>query len=606
MSANIFAGIQLMPLLVLFFIERVLPTPLGGFSDWSIGQLPTGNHDHASGLYPGVSWNGGEAHLDLSDNSRPSTSWMVNPSPVVSRDAFELPHEDWFATEQPYRMHQLAGTSSGQSNRDASAQRGASQVPEPLPIQAVRQRSGGVDQHAPLTSLDQQYPFLSKQTAWQGFREASIRAQEAEPDRAFQHFASSQSRHQDPVIESNQVQLLSDHLLHGSKSHHHEPELPLGHDFSHTGMQNSRLPSAWNTFETSSMSRPDGEFLELPNGGQAHFQEAQQWLRSELDPPLVNQYKPVYGWNGDQDPRELYQLELASHEPTSWQSTSQTPVNFFLHGLATKGKNTQGTSDPASELDNLRRIMTVFDRSHKTREKWERALRSAMDLETLQFSPADATKASKDQVFIGQAHDAVEGYHPPLSSESRWTSPYERASSHFLQNLQPPLRTEKFSDIQRGRPRDRIYVYLNSGQKLDFLNDEYFLGKLQFLPIRKEILSWRELDLLYARHVQQFILPPRGRSRLPLVLVRHDGPKTGLVSYIQRLTGVSKTTHTVSLWSPILYDGSRYTIVLYGVGQLKEGDIFSIQKHLKRLSLETPHSTYHSSYNLAEIARLRI
>ncbi|SPO27081.1 uncharacterized protein UTRI_10546_B [Ustilago trichophora] len=603
MSAHIFARIQLMLLLLSFFVAGAMSRPVEDFNDWSIGQLPTGDHDHISGLYLSAGWNGGEAQLDLSDSSRPPTNWIVDPSPVVSRDAFELPHEDWFATE-PSGIHQLAGSSSGQSSRDPNAQRGALRVPGPVPIQTHLQRSGNADQNVPLNIPDQHYPFLSRQSAWQSFLEASNRALGPELVPGFHHIASPPGQHQDSGVQPHQVQLFSNNLPPEWLSQQQIAGLPLGYERSHGGLQVSIPQRSWHTYGSSSLSRPSDEVSELPFREQHHDQEAQRWLGSELDLHPVHRIQPVFESNGDEIPGKLDSLDNTSREPATWQSASHAPARFLHSSLTTMVDNIQGTSDPEPEWESLndyRRIMRVFDRSQKKREKWEKALRRALDLETLRFSAADMTNMSKDQVFIGRTHDAVHGYYPPLSYGSRWTPPYERATSHFLQNLYPPLRTENFRDIQRGGPGDRIYVYLNSGQKLDFLNDKYFLRKLQFLPIKKELLSWRDLDSLYARHVQQFVLPPQGRSRLPLILIRHDGPKSGLVSYIQKLTGVNKTTHTVSLWSPVLYDGSRYTIVLYGVGQLKQSDIFLVQKHLKRLNLETPHNTYHPSYNLAEI-----
>lgn len=225
---------------------------------------------------------------------------------------------------------------------------------------------------------------------------------------------------------------------------------------------------------------------------------------------------------------------------------------------------------------------------------WKENLRKVLGGRPVEISPVEPDNPSMRRVFLAQHSTAEQGYHPPfLSSSDDLQSHSPKGESHFLRGLS--VRTQQVSDMPRGRPGDRVYVYYNSRANLDYLNKEYFNNRLQFLPLKREQLSRHTLTKLHSDRQVLNVLPPRTRYGLPLILARTEADTTA-----KQLTGLRDVSQTVSLWSPILYDGERYTAILYGMGQLDFRHIHEVRNRLELLHDSWPHIEYSPVYGIAK------
>ena len=132
------------------------------------------------------------------------------------------------------------------------------------------------------------------------------------------------------------------------------------------------------------------------------------------------------------------------------------------------------------------------------------------------------------------------------------------------------MQRQSMSDVDLGPSRERTYVYPSSRVHLSRLNEAYFVGKMHFLPINPAAVTWSVLNKLYTHHERLIVLPPMNAAAMPVILVSHqaNAAKMGLV---ESLTGRLANQHQiVSLWSPMIQEGGRRTIMMYGIGQLDE------------------------------------
>lgn len=103
---------------------------------------------------------------------------------------------------------------------------------------------------------------------------------------------------------------------------------------------------------------------------------------------------------------------------------------------------------------------------------------------------------------------------------------------------------------------------------MDNINKNYFLGKMQFLPIHTQKLQWEVAASMLKGRRRLVVLPPTGSNHLGLLLAGHK-PKSELMTRIRDLTDwTHDAQHIVSIWLPVLSDRSSNTIILYGLGQL--------------------------------------
>lgn len=87
------------------------------------------------------------------------------------------------------------------------------------------------------------------------------------------------------------------------------------------------------------------------------------------------------------------------------------------------------------------------------------------------------------------------------------------------------------------------------------------------------------------------------RTGPPLLVLKHSE----LGQKLRTLTNHQDMTQIVSLWSPVLFDGKRYTSVFYGIGQLNARYADNVLTHLQKLQdqaarLQFKYSEY---YDLA-------
>lgn len=206
-------------------------------------------------------------------------------------------------------------------------------------------------------------------------------------------------------------------------------------------------------------------------------------------------------------------------------------------------------------------------------------MRLAMGRPQLRITPVDLSHGGYDRVFIASDGDAVLGAYPSLDALQQAARTLRRAPLLQLSDAPGRLEDER---VMRQVPSDsRIYIYLNSRRNMDLINRDYFLGHAQFLPIQRDGLDRSTLNRVFGNPRNQFVLPPREPGGLPLVVMRHSNRAHVGSSMMEALTGRLGEMNLMSLWSPILSDGRRFTSVLYGIVSFDARYTFEVQQHLR-------------------------
>ncbi|CCF52248.1 uncharacterized protein UHO2_03135 [Ustilago hordei] len=277
-----------------------------------------------------------------------------------------------------------------------------------------------------------------------------------------------------------------------------------------------------------------------------------------------------------------------------------------LEELAKKPAGRAPTEREGMSPDDLHALMRFFHNDVSKMQTWMENMRRALGSQQLQFAPVDSSRVAKDRVFIAHDGHAVKSYYPPLSlpsgQDSRKPLKDEQSKSYHFLSKTASLRAEPAAQVPKGKSHQRIFVYLNSRINLDFLNSEYFLDHLQFLPINTAELSQGLLNKLHGDRILRYVLPPRTPHGLALIASRHQQYRRQSLGNLEKLTGFRGYWNLVSLWSPVLYDGEKYTVVLYGIGQLDADYVPDVQKHLERLTQHSPTNLYSSFHELAKTA----
>lgn len=323
------------------------------------------------------------------------------------------------------------------------------------------------------------------------------------------------------------------------------------------------------------------------------------WSSGSVSPAAINSR-----WDGAQAAGSSQAPTVESHAPAAEQ--------FFPHILESQDSQLHHALAPSSAAhpidwfsDNahlafgvrLKRMLAAratFGGDRRQWETWSEHMRRAMGSRELQISPVNVGDYGYDRVFIAQDGHAVSGFYPPLTQAlPRWPP-----NQHLLGDIIPgKLEGEK----EVVSSHERVYVYLNSRENIDYINREYFLGHAQFLPILPEKLSRKHINKVFAVRRNTVLLPPRTPHGLPLLVIRHTGVQ-GVSEGLEAITGVSANTQRMSLWSPVLYDGKRYTTVLYGVVVTDPQHDEEVLAHLWRQNELRDASTYAALYALGDVA----
>ncbi|ETS60673.1 hypothetical protein PaG_04569 [Moesziomyces aphidis] len=221
----------------------------------------------------------------------------------------------------------------------------------------------------------------------------------------------------------------------------------------------------------------------------------------------------------------------------------------------------------------------IFDWRRAEWELWRNNMRAAMGRPRLLITPVDLSNTGYDRVFVASNGDAVVGAYPNLDADQQ--AARSLRVSPLLQVSDPLGKVEDERTMHRVRADSRMYVYLNSRSNMDFINREYFLGHAQFLPINREGLDRSTLNKIFGNPRHHFVMPPRTPDGLPLVVLRHTNRGHVGSTMVETLTGRLGETNLMSLWSPILSDGRRFTSVLYGIVSFDARYTFEVQQHLR-------------------------
>lgn len=232
---------------------------------------------------------------------------------------------------------------------------------------------------------------------------------------------------------------------------------------------------------------------------------------------------------------------------------------------------------------------------------WEESLRRALGRPDLDFFNLDKRELDISQLFIAQRTSAPADHHPTSLASMEAYRSHSRGTSHFIRSL---LKIQKVSlkSLDVGIPQHRVYVYLNSRSNMQYINDRYFLGRLQFLPINTDLLDWTLLNKMLIAHTRLGVLPPADDGKLPVVMARHDAGSK-FMQKIQTVTGkLGDEQQIVSLWSPVMQEVRRRTIVFYGLGQLNSEISISVVDHLHAMAESWSGEQYKADVDLGKYA----
>ncbi|CBQ72682.1 conserved hypothetical Ustilaginaceae-specific protein [Sporisorium reilianum SRZ2] len=179
----------------------------------------------------------------------------------------------------------------------------------------------------------------------------------------------------------------------------------------------------------------------------------------------------------------------------------------------------------------------------------------------------------------------------PEDQHAQFYGPEQRAPSSSsrkladLKKLKQKATKINFQALPSVKPALRNLVYLNSQRNMDDISNDYFAGKMHFLPIDTDKLSWGLLNSRSSFRDHMYLLPPRYRGDIGLLFALHGPQKTTSQDGLQSLTGGLEAHDNIfTLWSPLLMDGSRTTMVFHGVGALDFSDFENTLAHLDRLN----------------------
>ncbi|SJX62514.1 related to effector family protein Eff1 [Sporisorium reilianum f. sp. reilianum] len=225
----------------------------------------------------------------------------------------------------------------------------------------------------------------------------------------------------------------------------------------------------------------------------------------------------------------------------------------------------------------------------------ETTLRKALGQPDLVLAANDPKHADKPRLFVAHNPSIPDDSHV---SDPRQTAPSSppsspRDSTGTLGSFEAQLKMIPRLDIKKLREekaQNRRIIYLKSRTNMDYINSKYFKDKLKVLPINEKAMTWYAIRKMLMDRRALVVLPPLEKDGLGLLLASYVGQQSNgekhTMTGIQKMTGpLQDTSWLVSLWSPVLSDGKRSIMVLYGIGQLGSSEIKATAEHLEGLEL---------------------
>ncbi|KAF6767603.1 hypothetical protein PSEUBRA_006039 [Kalmanozyma brasiliensis GHG001] len=234
--------------------------------------------------------------------------------------------------------------------------------------------------------------------------------------------------------------------------------------------------------------------------------------------------------------------------------------------------------------------------------EWADHMRAALRNPSLGFTSVDFNRLFEPRVFVAHHGDSTTDLHASTYS-AMYPMPLSRQAVEqpaFVRWLAAPKISAKA--LRMSRASKRFFVYLNSKHAMDEINRVYFLGRLHFLPIDPMQLDWRPLYRLFWDRKELKMLPAVGTAApasLGLLVARHEKFSDRMAFITHAAEGLGHQEQIVSLWSPVLHENGRDTVVLYGFGWLDPAKKDVVLEYLNDLTASRAASTTEAVLDLA-------
>lgn len=184
----------------------------------------------------------------------------------------------------------------------------------------------------------------------------------------------------------------------------------------------------------------------------------------------------------------------SSANPQAVQAFTEAPQSS--HSQASAVQVAQLYSHPQDIAAQVaQRLAAALNNPHQLSEhevaEWEQTMRRVLGSPRIRFSPLPEHMGKGAGIVQVEDGHAVFGYHPAVTSPSEVVSGSYEGQSHFLTKFKH-IRTASIRDIPTKSRNERVFVHFNSYHNLDFLNREYFLNRLHFLPVNSATIKKSE------------------------------------------------------------------------------------------------------------------
>ncbi|SJX62513.1 related to effector family protein Eff1 [Sporisorium reilianum f. sp. reilianum] len=219
-----------------------------------------------------------------------------------------------------------------------------------------------------------------------------------------------------------------------------------------------------------------------------------------------------------------------------------------------------------------------------TRPEWEKSMRKALGNSNLVFVNIDKEFVNKPRLWMAHNAESPWDLHAKIYSPHEQAPPSSSRAPAALNKLKEKAIQIKFKTLPFAKLPLRNLMYLNSQSNMDAISHDYFAGKMRFLPIDTGKLTWTLLDSVLRSRDFLYLLPPRYKGDLGLLFAEHRLKTVTRKEGLQSLTGELTTKDNIfTLWSPLLVDSSRTTMVFHGVGVLDYSDLDAMLAKLDEL-----------------------
>ncbi|SPO27085.1 uncharacterized protein UTRI_10694 [Ustilago trichophora] len=258
--------------------------------------------------------------------------------------------------------------------------------------------------------------------------------------------------------------------------------------------------------------------------------------------------------------------------------------------MSASGSNSpvDGTSPVSSHShdDLLQRHKTSAGTVSVTRGKqaigrnWQHTMQTILRNPKIRLRAVENGPGRESRVFVAEQADDVADHHADTLTSNLHQQ--RTGGDHFFGQLENFGRNE-LKSLNLGSTKARTFIYYDSRAHMRYLNNNYFQGRLRFLPIRTKALTPGNLNHMLLRTQQAVTLPPIKKGDWPILAIRHAQNRQ-MIQRIRSITGhLGNADHLVSFWSPMMYEDGRRAFVLYGIGQLAEHNVEETSEHLRKM-----------------------